>query len=366
MKIECGLLGHLLNFKKGCFTMKENCSMEEITKMLQAPFSANDIEWRVSRSGNSSGKAWAMVLGYVTNRAIQNRLDAVFGPAGWKNDFRDFMQGILCTISCHINGEWVSKADGAEQTQFESLKGGLSSAMKRAGSQWGIGRYLYSLEETFVEVHPNKQNGAIYINDKKTNVKGYWLPPHLPDWALPENERKGNNTSTSSKTQSQSQNQTQRTNQKNTNGKQQEPSTNNNNGQNKQQKGFDREKVLKTIDEYLVSTGLSEKPEWIIPLFKKINPDIKQGSLSEVFQKATKAELRLYFTVLAPVSDLTVIAKHYKVSMERILYYVQLLCPTIKIESLFSCLMHVTKDHVKEIVQMVKGDLKSEEIQQIA
>jgi hypothetical protein len=92
--------------------MKKDCSMEEIIERLKAPFPSNDIEWRVSRSGKSSRGPYAMVLAYLTNRAIQNRLDDVFGPAGWKNEFREFLQGILCTITCNVNDEWISKCDG--------------------------------------------------------------------------------------------------------------------------------------------------------------------------------------------------------------------------------------------------------------
>lgn len=35
------------------------------------PFSPEDIEWRIQQSGKTrDGKVWAMVLAYVTNRAI--------------------------------------------------------------------------------------------------------------------------------------------------------------------------------------------------------------------------------------------------------------------------------------------------------
>ena len=40
------------------------------------PFSPEDIEWRIQQSGKTrDGKVWAMVLAYVTNRAIMKRLD---------------------------------------------------------------------------------------------------------------------------------------------------------------------------------------------------------------------------------------------------------------------------------------------------
>lgn len=346
--------------------MNKDCSMEKVMERLKAPFPSKDIEWRVSRSGiSSNGKPWAMVLAYVTNRAIQNRLDEVFGPGGWKNDYRDFMQGILCTISCNINGEWVSKADGAEQTQFESLKGGLSAAMKRAGSQWGIGRYLYDLTEIFVDVVANKSNGAIYVNDKKTNVKGYWLPPQLPDWALPENERKGKGNYSSNKSQSQAQTQTQSTKsqqQQKPNNQSQQQRTQN----NQQKRQFDRDKILGEIGVFLKNTGLEKQQGWIMPLFKKINPSIKQGSLTEVYNYATEEEIKMYYKTLFPVNGLVKLAHDYKIDVDTVLNYVQILLPTIEIKNIFSCFTHVTLDHLKEVMAMVKEELQAGGINQIA
>jgi hypothetical protein len=96
----------------------------------------------------------------------------VFGIAGWKNEFKDWKgSGVLCGISCLINGEWLTKWDGAEETNMEATKGGLSDAMKRAGYQWGIGRYLYSIPQTWVALKNEK-----YLAET----------PKLPGWALPE------------------------------------------------------------------------------------------------------------------------------------------------------------------------------------
>lgn len=56
---------------------------------LKDPFPSDDIEWRVQSSGKKDGGTlWAMVLAYVTNRAIMERLDDVCGPGNWKNEFR--------------------------------------------------------------------------------------------------------------------------------------------------------------------------------------------------------------------------------------------------------------------------------------
>lgn len=340
--------------------MNKDCSMEEIIERLQAPFPSTDIEWRVSRAGLANGKPYAMVLAYVTNRAIQNRLDEVFGPAGWKNDYRDFMQGILCTITCNVNGEWISKSDGAEQTQFESLKGGLSAAMKRAAVQWGIGRYLYNLEEAFVDVTQNKSKGSYYINDDKKKVKGHWLPPKLPDFALPENEKNQSNK-TKTRNQSQSQKQQPSTNNQERNQNQQHPAGQNN-------KGFDRKAAIKSITSFLENTGMNEQvnARWIIPLFKKINPGLKQSNLADVYQHATENELKKYYNVLKPVSDFMNCKKYYQVSMEDSLRYAQILLPEVECNSVLALFGNLKSDHVRQIGTFIKEALQNQEIKQIA
>lgn len=145
----------------------------EIMKKLQEPFDPQDIEWRV---GSTSGdKTKGIALAYVTNRAIMNRLDELFGPFGWRNEFKEWKNNSqLCGISIKFENEWITKWDGADDSQTEAVKGGLSDAMKRAGYQWGIGRYLYNLENQWV---PIKAQGRSFVLATE---------PRLPQWALPE------------------------------------------------------------------------------------------------------------------------------------------------------------------------------------
>ena len=152
---------------------------------LTKPFPAKDIEWRVQSCGEKQGRIWAKVLAYVTNRAIMERLDSVCGPENWRNEFDPWTIGehaaVLCGISIKIGDEWITKWDGAENTEFEPVKGGLSSAMKRAAVQWGIGRYLYNLDTGWAQVVDKGEHFA-----KTPEGKGfYWNPPPLPAWALP-------------------------------------------------------------------------------------------------------------------------------------------------------------------------------------
>ena len=93
-------------------------------KKLAEPFPAADIEWRVERAGQGNSGLWALVLAYVTNRAIMDRLDDVCGPENWKNEYSGAPEGgILCGISIKCGDEWVTKFDGAQSTQIEAVKG---------------------------------------------------------------------------------------------------------------------------------------------------------------------------------------------------------------------------------------------------
>jgi len=157
---------------------------------LKIPFEANEIEWRQQSQGISgNGKPWCMVLAYVSNRAIMNRLDSVCGLGGWQNEYQTGANGgVICGISVKVGDEWVTKYDGADNTQVEAVKGGLSGAMKRAGVQWGIGRYLYYLDATFAITQiekPQNMDGWNSGYDKKTNTKYFWQTPTLPNFALP-------------------------------------------------------------------------------------------------------------------------------------------------------------------------------------
>ncbi|POP46888.1 recombinase [Superficieibacter electus] len=168
---------------------------------LDDPFLPGDIEWRIQRAGKSGENIWAKVLAYVTNRAIMKRLDEVCGKSGWRNEYRDIPNngGVECGISIKVDGEWITKWDAAENTQVEAVKGGRSGAMKRAAVQWGIGRYLYSLEEGFATVSKERLNGYNYAKTKELGAF-YWSPPPLPSWAMPSSPSSNAETETSENT----------------------------------------------------------------------------------------------------------------------------------------------------------------------
>lgn len=162
-------------------------------KKLRDHFPASEIEFRIGRSGKSGDKLWASALAYITNRAIMNRLDEICGPENWWNEYREWIigekKGVLCGITIRTEHGPVCKWDGAEPTDIESVKGGLSDSMKRAAVQWGLGRYLYNLEETFVDCSAEKQRGEGWNYAKSKDGVFYWKTPDLPKWALPVGEK---------------------------------------------------------------------------------------------------------------------------------------------------------------------------------
>ena len=122
---------------------------KEISQRLAAPFKASEIDWLVQALSEENMQGLA--IPYIQSRAIQNRLDEVLTPAGWRNEFILWHPNSqLCNILLRIvyedgTAEWVGKSDGSGNSDIEPIKGELSDAMKRAAVQWGIGRFLYQM-----------------------------------------------------------------------------------------------------------------------------------------------------------------------------------------------------------------------------
>jgi hypothetical protein len=116
-------------------------------------FPPESIAWKPVATTKDKGKALAAA--YITNHVIMDRLDEVCGPLGWCNMFQPGPDGgVLCGLSIRDpgTGEWVTKWDGAENTDVEPVKGGITSSMKRAAAMWGIGRYVSNIPNQWVPI----------------------------------------------------------------------------------------------------------------------------------------------------------------------------------------------------------------------
>lgn len=163
--------------------------IKDMKKDLIKPFDENDIKYRIMQSGFSNdGKAWAKAIKYVDSRLVEERLDEVFGWDNWESSYQSVeyidnkgikKTGFKCTLRIEIDDKIISKQNGADQTEFEGFKGGISDSFKRTASHGlGIGRYLYSSKEIFVQTSLTKSAYYTeYAKDKKSNKIFYWAIP---------------------------------------------------------------------------------------------------------------------------------------------------------------------------------------------
>jgi hypothetical protein len=149
-------------------TPKETTA-EELKALLQQPMS---YMWRVQSA--KYGKATCVA--YVDSRDVQERLDKVFGPAGWMDKYYQVKNSLFCEISCRVGGIWVSKSDCGVESNMEAQKGESSDSFKRAAVKWGIGRFLYDLDPIQL---PTKD----YKGKEKPSYNGniLWTPREITD-----------------------------------------------------------------------------------------------------------------------------------------------------------------------------------------
>lgn len=140
--------------------------MTDIFDKLAAPFDPSEIDWRVGST--DADKKRGMALAYIDARAVMDRLDTVVGPAGWQCKYTMGEGKTVCELSVKCDGEWITKSDGAGNTDFEAEKGALSDAFKRAAVRWGIGRYLYNLASPWVPIESRGKSHFITAEGKKT------------------------------------------------------------------------------------------------------------------------------------------------------------------------------------------------------
>ncbi len=117
----------------------------DIAQALAAPFDAKDLKTRPGRSG--------MTFTYADVRAIDTRLDEVFGTMGWS-----FSWEVVDPANAVVRGRLIVSHEGAQKTieeagypnaagrDEEPLKSSVTDSRRRAAAALGIGRSLYSPE----------------------------------------------------------------------------------------------------------------------------------------------------------------------------------------------------------------------------
>ena len=105
---------------------------EEIIEKLRGPFNPQCVEWKIQITSND--KARGLAVPYLDARAIQKRLDEIVGTLNWKNVYTLWHEKAqLCGISIFYaeRNEWVTKFDGAENSDIEPIKAFLLNVKNR-------------------------------------------------------------------------------------------------------------------------------------------------------------------------------------------------------------------------------------------
>lgn len=164
---------------------RSNTMDKDLMIALTAPFPADRVSWKPQAV--SRDKKRALAVAYIDARDVAQRLDDAVGPLNWQVDHKQVGDQIVTGLGirdpetgafvCKWDTGFVGGADSeSEDMQMKARKGTISDGLKRAGVLWGIGRYLYRLPKVWVDFDAEHK--------KLANT------PPLPEWALPESERK--------------------------------------------------------------------------------------------------------------------------------------------------------------------------------
>jgi hypothetical protein len=152
----------------------------EELKQLFAEFPRDAVSWRAQSVTKDGTKALA--LAYIDARDVMDRLDDVCGTENWQDRYEFHGTRTICYLSIRVGDEWITKADGAGDSDVEAEKGAISDALKRAAVKWGIGRYLYHIVSPWV---PCDSYETEYQGKKKQNWKSWKEDP----WSLVRSPR---------------------------------------------------------------------------------------------------------------------------------------------------------------------------------
>jgi hypothetical protein len=165
---------------------------DEIKTLLELPFRAAEITWRVLGDGERT-EGETRIIPYANRAAYMRRLDILFGPGGWTQSFSMTTVSniqrskkvnkayamittgkILVTSTITIEGFGTRSSTGEGWADDENgTTRAQAQAFRRACAEFGLGRYLRELEGWNCKV--------------PVNAKGYFKRPHfsvLPDSAI--------------------------------------------------------------------------------------------------------------------------------------------------------------------------------------
>ena len=164
----------------------------QLVAALEEPFDPREIKWRVTNT--TSDRRRGQVIAYADPRAYTDRLNALFTVRGWTREysiqviqnFERMERGnsgarisgkVVVACKLMIEGLGAHSGLGEEWADNENAATAAEAqAFKRACACFGLGRYLYDLAGSWVDLDEKKQPLS---------------RPKLPEWALPKRNSNG-------------------------------------------------------------------------------------------------------------------------------------------------------------------------------
>ena len=111
----------------------------------------DEISCRVQQVTDTNG---AIILLYKDARTDMNLLDETYGPMNWQRTHYELDGKLFCSIEVwdKNKNQWVRKDDVGVESNTEATKGESSDSFKRSGTNWGIGRELYTAPFIFIQL----------------------------------------------------------------------------------------------------------------------------------------------------------------------------------------------------------------------
>jgi hypothetical protein len=139
-------------------------TLADITDQLEEPFAIQDIDLLPKGQVERDGKMLCMALPYADPRVYQDRLNTV-APGEWSTPPPIALavgQKIVVYVTVTICGISHTDVGEASATSENAATESYAQGFKRACAQFGLGRYLYSLEKAWVPY--NKQRKQIDLD----------------------------------------------------------------------------------------------------------------------------------------------------------------------------------------------------------
>jgi hypothetical protein len=164
----------------------------QLVAALEEPFDPREIKWRVTNT--TSDRRRGQVIAYADPRAYTDRLNALFTVRGWTREYSiQVIQNFermergnsgarisgKVVVACRLTIERLGAHSGLGEEWADNENAATAAeaqAFKRACACFGLGRYLYDLAGSWVDLDEKKQPLS---------------RPKLPEWALPKRNSNG-------------------------------------------------------------------------------------------------------------------------------------------------------------------------------